>query len=781
MSQRPFVKLSKVSEKLRLSFCQRPVLWAVLVIAAFSFLLFLPSSFDNFFHTGPDWEIVSTGEAIFPAGHFNPQALFSCLSAIFSKGLTRALNWVTWIIDYRIWGLDAQGYFIENTFLHILNSILVFLFLNLLFKEKILSFVSALIFCVHPVNAIVPVDVSGRPAGLCTFFYLGSLILFCKFLRDKKPRFYIFSLVLALGAFLSKETSFLLPLAMVLTGIFFRYDPGSSESGHPGDLPADKKLFPDRLNRVWIYLPYFILAGLVFISVNNQITSGFGPRPHSWWYKNIYIKAEHYWLHINFSRLFAREYFLLIPHTLYVLSIYVFKKFLLVPWDICRYLALKTEGEFFYRVIFLILMMFFAIKAFLKKNLSSRIFIFGAAWVFINALPLLGTCTDLKDIFEGMRHLYLISIGYCVILSWLLLGNRENASRFKQIGIASGIILCLLFANFVYRTAEFTGSIKSATAEVKKFVFQFRGLIQGFPEKSNIYFLTNHYDLAVCGFLLSDYPRQIKDSNFYYVLSGTDIYLGKDKAMVGPGMFAVNRRFELTGLDLDKTDFVFGWNNKNDKLIDFTAAIKDLAVFWNTGKSIVDKSKVDFTAAGEIKNWKLAENIGLKEDSVGNQIFISPSSIKDALSESRQYPKIISPKVDVPAGSVGKIIIEMRILPHIPLENRFTPGRVKESMEVNRIFAFDVFKSIFISPLDDEIVWFSWIPEGKNDFSRQKSMPIIVRTDNEFHAYELFPGNSLEWMKSGRISRFGISLQLLFNSNIQIKSIKFIQSADISG
>jgi hypothetical protein len=46
------------------------------------------------------------------------------------------LNWVTWIIDYRIWGLNAQGYFIENIFLHILNSFLVFLFLDILFKKN---------------------------------------------------------------------------------------------------------------------------------------------------------------------------------------------------------------------------------------------------------------------------------------------------------------------------------------------------------------------------------------------------------------------------------------------------------------------------------------------------------------------------------------------------------------------------------------------------------------------------------------------------------------------
>ncbi|MDD5128104.1 MAG: hypothetical protein PHO40_00410 [Candidatus Omnitrophica bacterium] len=763
MNQRILFKLKEVLQKIRSSFIGRPALWGFLILAVFSLLLFVPSSFDNFFHTGPDWEIIYTGETIFPAGHFNPHALLTCLSAIFSKGLTRALNWVTWIIDYRVWGLNAQGYFIENTFLHIFNSILVFLFLNLLFKEKVLSFVSALIFCVHPINAIVPVDVSGRPAGLCAFFYLVTLICFCRFLRDKKPVFYLLSIVSALCAFLSKETAFLLPFIIILTGIFFFRIQGSSGS------PC-----PKRLGGLWIYLPYFILAVLVLVSINDQIIGGYGPPgPHSWWYRNAYSHAEHRWLHIDFSRFIAKEYFLLIPHMLQVLSVYVFEKFLLVPWDTCRYLALKTQGQVFYTAIFLVLMVFAAVKAFLRKNLNTGIFVFGAAWVFINALPILGTCTDLKDILEGMRHLYLISIGYSVILSWLLLGNRSDNGRSGRIGIAGLVILCLLIANFVWRTVEFTSSMKSTTVEVKKFVSQFNNFISKFPERSNIFFLTNQYDPAVCGFMLSEYPRKIKDSNFYYALSGTDIYLGKAQTMVGPGMFVVNRGFNLAGLNLNETDFVFGWDDEGNLLIELSGRIKELV-----GTEEAAEGRDGLRTAGEIKNWKTAEDIGIKEGSGGSRIFISPSSIRDALSESRRRPKIVSPETDISAGSVERIVIEMKILPHMPLEKRFTPGRIAKSMEAKRFFPIEIFKSIFISPFDDEMMWFSWISEGENDFSKQKSIPIIVRTDNEFHIYELFPSNSLEWLKSGRIIRFGISLQMFFNSEIQIRSIKFIHSAN---
>jgi hypothetical protein len=54
----------------------------------------------------------------------------------------------------------------------------------------------------------------------------------------------------------------------------------------------------------------------------------------------------------------------------------------------------------------------------------------------------------------------------------------------------------------------------------------------------------------------------------------------------------------------------------------------------------------------------------------------------------------------------------------MPLEKRFTPGRIEKSMEAKRLFPIEIFKSIFISPFDDEMMWFSWISEGENDFSR---------------------------------------------------------------
>ncbi|MFA6357357.1 MAG: hypothetical protein WCY09_01625 [Candidatus Omnitrophota bacterium] len=770
-----FIKLKKIAEKIQLSFYKKFDLWAVMVITGLSFLIFLPFSFDNYFHTGPDWRIVSIGEKIFPSGHFSAPALHASIAAI-SSNAARILDWFTWILDYRIWGLNAQPYFIENTCLHILNAILLFFLLNLLFKEKVLSFISALFFCVHPVNAIVAVDVSGRPAGLCTFFFLSSLFLFGLYLIHKKRRFYIFSLISALFALLSKEVVIFLPFIIILIGVYIKRGLGSLEPGINKNLVAAGKLHLNKLGGILIYLPYFILTMLVFISINKEFTAGFGPGPHSYWYKNIYANAENYWLHINFSRIIAKEYFFLIPHMLYVLSVFVFKKFLLVPWDICRYMGLKTGGELFYTIIFIILMAFFALKVFLKKNLSGKILLFGIIWIFINTFPILGTCTDLKDIFEGMRHLYLISIGYCIVLSWLLVGNKKNANKFRKINVISSIILCLLLVNFIYRSVEFTSSVKLTTIDVKKFVLGFKKLLPGLPEKSNYYFLTNQYNLATCGFLLSGYPKQIKDSNYYYAMSGTDIFFCKPKQGEEGRILAINTGFDLTRLNLNKTDFVIGWDDQYDKLIDLTGTINSLIARQKIRANVEGNVKSDLANVENVKNWNAAGDLKINK-SLGNGLaLVSFNNIKDAMSDFRQYPKIFSPKVDIPANLIKKIIIEIKILPHMPLEDRFIPGRIKASMEARSLFVLDVFKSIFIAPFNDEIIWLSWTTKQDNNFGKQKALPLIVQTDNEFHTYELFPQNSLEWLKSKEVVQLGISLQLLFNSEVEIKSIKFILS-----
>jgi len=90
----------------------------------------------------------------------------------------RPLRTVSFAIDYAIWGLQPYGFHLVNLGFHILNSILVFVLMYLLLRNKILAFFIGLFFSLHPVHSEVVSWVSSRGDVLYLFFFLLSFIMF---------------------------------------------------------------------------------------------------------------------------------------------------------------------------------------------------------------------------------------------------------------------------------------------------------------------------------------------------------------------------------------------------------------------------------------------------------------------------------------------------------------------------------------------------------------------------------------------------------------------------
>lgn len=84
-------------------------------------------------------------------------------------------------VDYQLWGLNAFGYRIINILLHAANSVLVFILLFLLFKNKELAGLASFIFCILPTHEWVVRYIVGRGDLLQTFFSLISFASFTKY------------------------------------------------------------------------------------------------------------------------------------------------------------------------------------------------------------------------------------------------------------------------------------------------------------------------------------------------------------------------------------------------------------------------------------------------------------------------------------------------------------------------------------------------------------------------------------------------------------------------
>jgi len=146
-------------------------------------------------------------------------------------------------LNYHLHGLDVTGYHVFNVLVHIINALLVYFLIRMMFQTPFFSDVttertsfslltpgtfslcSALIFVSHPVQTQAITYITQRFASLATLFFLLSILAYVKSrLSSAAPAkygLYALSLISAVTAMLVKEISFTLPVTIMLFEIFF--------------------------------------------------------------------------------------------------------------------------------------------------------------------------------------------------------------------------------------------------------------------------------------------------------------------------------------------------------------------------------------------------------------------------------------------------------------------------------------------------------------------------------------------------------------------------------
>ncbi len=119
---------------------------------------------------------------------------------------------LTFMIDGRLWGIEAAGFHLTNLLLHLACSALVMLIaLEVLDQNRTRALAAGLLFALHPVPAGAVVWVSGRVELLSALGLLTGFLAFLRYRQDGLARW----LVLGWGAFafgvFAKESCLLLP------------------------------------------------------------------------------------------------------------------------------------------------------------------------------------------------------------------------------------------------------------------------------------------------------------------------------------------------------------------------------------------------------------------------------------------------------------------------------------------------------------------------------------------------------------------------------------------
>jgi len=132
-------------------------------------------------------------------------------------GYYRPLLNFTYFLDFKLWGLNAQGFRLTNVLLHLICSLLIFQMLIYLRIDIIPAFLGSVFFALHPTATETVSMIVCRNNLLATIFCIISFMFYGGSLLNRKWLLHLSALFFGLGL-LSKE------IAVMLLPILFLYN-----------------------------------------------------------------------------------------------------------------------------------------------------------------------------------------------------------------------------------------------------------------------------------------------------------------------------------------------------------------------------------------------------------------------------------------------------------------------------------------------------------------------------------------------------------------------------
>lgn len=347
---------------------------------------------------------------------FNFGKLWLYYPSRFITNLSFAFN--IYLAGFATWSFHAL-----NLLIHILTSFMVFQVTRLILhtpsvkdqipssQQNLFALVVALLFTTHPVQTEAVSYIVQRATSLATFFYLATLWMYLK-ARLEDARHYRLVFLLIPVAMLTKEISFTLPFAILLTDLCF-FPTSASET-------IQKKL------RRWIPFTIFLwIIPLIFITSAESLVRSGGAM-------NILPTA--------YTKISRWDYLLT---QFRVLRTYL--RLLFFPVNQCfDYDYSLTSGWkdldswIAFAFLFGILMLAFSL---FKKN---RLLSFAILWFFLT-LSVESTIIPLPDLILEHR-LYLPMFGFVLFLSFVLWTISKSAKIFTAISL----IIVIAFSGMTY-------------------------------------------------------------------------------------------------------------------------------------------------------------------------------------------------------------------------------------------------------------------------------------------------------------------------------------------
>jgi tetratricopeptide (TPR) repeat protein len=300
-------------------------------------------------------------------------------------------------LNYSVSGLNAFSYHFLNLLLHLSNSVLVYIFCYRFFdKRRLLAFITALFFAIHPLHVESVAWVAERKDVLYAFFFLLGLIAYTEFSEKRDAKSYLLTMAAFVCSLLSK------PAAVIFPVLLFALD---YYKGH-------LKNFNYHLAKI----PFFAASALIgWLTLSAQtnvgaVDTGFG---FAFWQKFFFAS--------------------------YGLMMYLVKIFFplnLAPFYPFPPLNQALPAIYYFSMLMMIALTFAVV--FFKRN--DRLIVFGLLFYLINLLLVL-QIVSVGSAVIAERYTYLPYIGI-----FILAGHYFEKLRVKNQLFANAL---LIFAGLI--------------------------------------------------------------------------------------------------------------------------------------------------------------------------------------------------------------------------------------------------------------------------------------------------------------------------------------------
>jgi hypothetical protein len=186
-------------------FAHRPWLLALVLVVG-TFVAYQP-----IWHAGFIWDDddhLTANPAV--AASNGLQMIWSSLAVSRYYPLTLTSFWV----QRRLWGLNPLPYHLVNVALHAANGVLIFGLLRRLRVRA--AWLAAMLWVLHPVNVESVAWITELKNTQSGFFFFLSMLCFLRFDADKKHSWYALAVACGLAAMLSKPSTVVLPVVLLL-------------------------------------------------------------------------------------------------------------------------------------------------------------------------------------------------------------------------------------------------------------------------------------------------------------------------------------------------------------------------------------------------------------------------------------------------------------------------------------------------------------------------------------------------------------------------------------